>query len=119
MYCQKCGKELKSDYSKFCPNCGTKIISVDALSGSEATKVNDFINLKKAMSIISIICGSFAAFIFLYANATTLQGHNDNIVSETFGNWWFEDGGIYIVIALVIIAIIAGVIAACTKSNKD
>lgn len=118
MYCHKCGKQVENEQAAFCPYCGAQLKDRKLSTNFDRENWMNTLNLKKAMYIISAICGLSAISIYLYASATVLQGHRDNIICEIFGGWWFDDYGIYFMGVLLIICVITGVIGFCTKPDR-
>lgn len=104
MYCPNCGKELKDNSVKFCPECGTNI------DGSSSSKnvpsqldIEPKFNLRRAMLII---CALFAIASVIYI-AITYDSYLDH--------YTVEGSDAILCGVLVIISVITGVIGLCSK----
>ena len=114
MYCPNCGKELSDSSSKFCPECGHSINNANPHSSSEIYQnqlySSNRLNLRTAMFLICAF--SIIVITILFLGAAMFADYSDGIY-----DFVYEDGGIYVIIGLGVIAAITGIIGLCSKSN--
>lgn len=119
MYCPKCGKEIKEETVKFCPECGFKLDGTDDVhTKNEPSNFTQNGNLRVAMFIISAISAVSALFVYLYGHNALGGGDGWYAESPQWGFWDHGDGPMIFAV-LVILAIMTLVLGLCFRGKSE
>lgn len=112
MVCPNCGKEIKDEGIKFCPECGR------ALNGEIRSQQDHESNstlLRNIMFTFSIVCAFIAVIVFLY-------GHDvfyDDVWMSSAPSYkfWEYGNGQAVFLIMILHAIILFIIGLCCKKK--